>query len=116
MKKTRLFQESTARFRARSGAILGLATVAALLLIGGRHQFGQSQSASYSSMVCRSARQVTFFSRLKADSRSLVAVVHYLLELEGVSPTNGVSHGIATNNRLPSLAAPTNFVRRVPTV
>jgi len=96
--------------------MLGLAAAAAILLIGGWSWFGQSEAGASSSMACLSGRQVTFFSRLKADSRSLVAAVHYLLEPEGLSTTNGNSRGIATNNRLPSLAAPTNFLSRVPTV
>jgi len=106
-----------ARFRpgAALGLLLGLAMVVTCLVIAGRPD-AERKPGYYRGAASRPHRHDTYYNRLKADFRSLVAVVHYLLEPEDASVTNPNFYVAVTNQSVPSLAMPTNYSRRLPAV
>jgi hypothetical protein len=116
MKKTRFRDATISRLGVVLGATSGFAVVATFLLMGGQSWFAPKETGIISSMASSSGTHVNFYTRLKANSRSLVAVVHYLLEPEGISTVGGSRGFIPTNAPLQGLAAPTNSAGLVPTV
>ena len=111
--------QSSAGARLRPGAALGLllslATVVTCLVIAGRADV-ELKPGDYLGAAPRPDRHDTFYNRLKADSRSLVAVAHYLLEREDTLVTNQNIYVVVTNQSAPSLAMPTNYSGRMPAV
>ena len=85
------------------------------LVLAGRADV-ELKPGDYLGAAPRPDRHDTFYNRLKADSRSLVAVVHYLLEREDVPVTNHNVYVVVTNQSAPSLAMPTNYSGRMPAV
>ena len=106
-----------ARFRpgAALGLLLSLAMVVTCLVIAGRVD-AERKPGNDRGAPSGPRRHDTFYNRLKADSRSLVAVVHYLLEREDTLMTNHNFYVAATNQSVPSLAMPTNYSGRMPAV
>jgi len=109
--------QSSARLRpgAALGLLLSLAVVVTCLVIAGRGDV-ELKPGDYLGAAPRPDRHDTFYNRLKADSRSLVAVVHFLLEREDVPVTNHSVYVVVTNQSAPSLAMPTNYSGRMPAV
>jgi hypothetical protein len=117
MKITRFCQGFLSPLRIVTGATLVIAVSASILLGGDQSRSGRNETRTRPAVKSISGREVNYYSRLKADSRTLVAMVHYLLEPEGVSPATASSGLVATNFTLPHLAAPrTNSTGFVPTV